>query len=97
VQQVGSFLGKSGRTVDAFGKLARDPKNTSKAGLVSRQVCSELAVICSPSYAKQDPATSPGPYVGLYDDLPLDPSQLREIVSRLVIHTTPVLHERPRP
>jgi hypothetical protein len=55
---------------------------------VSRQVCSELAVICSPSYAKQDPATSPGPYVGLYDDLPLDPSRFREIVSRLIIHVS---------
>src|SRR5262245_25048482 len=45
-------------------------------------------MICLPSYAEQDPATSPGPYVGLYDDLPRDPSQLREIVSRLIIHVS---------
>jgi hypothetical protein len=51
--------------------------------LVGRSV----VVICSPFYAEQD-GTSPGQYADLYDDLPRDPSQLREIVSHLIIHVS---------
>jgi hypothetical protein len=52
--------------------------------LVGRSV----VVICSPFYAEQDAGTSPGQYADLYDDLPRDPSQLREIVSHLIIHVS---------
>jgi hypothetical protein len=45
-------------------------------------------MICSLPYVEQDSETSPGPYARLYDDLPRDPSQLREIVSRLIIHVS---------
>jgi hypothetical protein len=47
-----------------------------------------LVVICSPHYTQQDAATSPGPYAALYDDLPRDPAQLRDIVSRLIVHVS---------
>jgi hypothetical protein len=32
LQQVGSYLGYTGRAADAFGKVARDPKPTLSSG-----------------------------------------------------------------
>jgi len=37
-------------------------------------------------YATQDAFTDPDAFSGLYDDLPKSPSELRDIVSRLIIH-----------
>jgi transglutaminase-like putative cysteine protease len=37
-------------------------------------------------YAKQDAFTDPGAFAGLYCDLPDAPAELRDIVSRLIIH-----------
>jgi hypothetical protein len=37
-------------------------------------------------YARQDAFTDPGAYAGLYGDLPYAPAELRDIVSRLIIH-----------
>jgi hypothetical protein len=37
-------------------------------------------------YARQDAFTDPGAYAGAYDDLPKSPAELRDIVSRLIIH-----------
>jgi hypothetical protein len=45
-------------------------------------------VIGLPHYLEQDAATCPGVYASLYLDLPRDPAQLREIVSRLIIHVS---------
>lgn len=45
-------------------------------------------MICSSSYAEHDADTNPGPFAGLYDDLPRDPVQLRKIVSRLIMHVS---------
>jgi hypothetical protein len=40
------------------------------------------------SYVSQDSVTDPGRHAGLYDDLPREPSRLREVVSRLMIHVS---------
>ena len=37
-------------------------------------------------YARQDALTDPGVLSALYDDLPVDPSALREVVSQLITH-----------
>ena len=43
-------------------------------------------------YVAQDSVTDPGRHAGLYDDLPLEPSRLREVVSRLMIHVSWATH-----
>ena len=40
------------------------------------------------AYAKQDALTDPGSLAGLYDDLPKNPSALRDIVSQLIVHVS---------
>jgi hypothetical protein len=39
-------------------------------------------------YVAHDSVTDPGRHAGLYHDLPLEPSRLREVVSRLMIHVS---------
>ena len=39
-------------------------------------------------YAKQDALTDPVSLAGLYEDLPKDPSALRDIVSQLIVHVS---------
>ena len=39
-------------------------------------------------YARQDALTDPGVHSALYDDLPVDPSALREVVSQLITHVS---------
>src|SRR5262245_35148031 len=43
-------------------------------------------------YVAQDSVTDPGRHAGLYDDLPVEPSRLREVVSRLMIHVSWATH-----
>jgi transglutaminase-like putative cysteine protease len=43
-------------------------------------------------YAKQDALTDPGDLAALYDDLPDDPSALREVVSQLITHVAWAAH-----
>ena len=40
------------------------------------------------SYARHDTLIDPGVFAGLYDDLPAGVPDLRDVVSRLIIHVS---------
>ena len=71
-------------------KAALVPEMTSRLSIaIVRQAmigrCMRTSTSSGP-YARQDALTDPGGFSALYDDLPVGPAALREVVSQLIMH-----------